>query len=203
MKRVNMFLTILIASIAALIAATAIGFAIFSQAQNPANWMSQMWGGSSNYGGMGSMMGQTGTTTSSSLLPYFGVLFAVLVSVTVIGIIGVTYYLVFPQIRMGAMPNMQNAVMIQPATNGTTTTPYESVAKTLTEQERKIITVPNAHEGKYLQKYIRNETGLSRLQTHRIIARLADRGIVSLEKTGNTNQVYLSSWLQQKTNQTI
>jgi len=203
MKRVNMFLTILIASIAALIAATAIGFAIFSQAQNPANWMSQMWGGSSNYGGMGSMIGQTGTTTSSSLLPSFGVLFAVLVSVTVIGIIGVTYYLVFPQIRMGAMPNMQNAVMIQPATNGTTTTPYESVAKTLTEQERKIITVLNAHEGKYLQKYIRNEIGLSRLQTHRIIARLADRGIVSLEKTGNTNQVYLSSWLQQKTNQTI
>jgi len=198
-----MFLTILIASIAALIAATAIGFAIFSQAQNPANWMSQMWGGSSNFGDMGSMMGQTGTTTSSSLLPSFGVLFAVLVSVTVIGIIGVTYYLVFPQIRMGAMPNMQNAVMIQPATNGTTTTPYESVAKTLTEQERKIITVLNAHEGKYLQKYIRNEIGLSRLQTHRIIARLADRGIVSLEKTGNTNQVYLSSWLQQKTNQTI
>jgi uncharacterized membrane protein len=91
---------------------------------------------------------------------------------------------------------MQNTAVTQPATNGTT--PLESVAKTLTEEERKIVTVLNAHEGKYLQKYIRNETGLSRLQTHRIIARLADRGIVSLEKTGNTNQVYLSSWLQQK-----
>jgi uncharacterized membrane protein len=204
MKRVNMFLTILIASIVALIASTAIGFAVFSSTQDSNNWMSQMWGGSS-WSGMSGMMGQAGTTQAAAnpMLPYFGVLFAVLVSVTVIGIIGVTYYLVFPQIRMGAMPNMQNAVMIQPATNGTTTTPYESVAKTLTEQERKIITVLNAHEGKYLQKYIRNETGLSRLQTHRIIARLADRGIVSLEKTGNTNQVYLSSWLQQKTNQTI
>ena len=58
--------------------------------------------------------------------------------------------------------------------------------------------VLNAHNGKYLQKYIRNETGLSRLKTHRIIARLADRGIVSLEKTGNTNQVFLANWLQQQ-----
>lgn len=194
-----MFLTILIASIAALIAATAIGFAYFSSTQNSNNWMSQMWGGSaSSTSGMGGMMGQTGTTpvAANPSLTYFGVLFAVLVSVTIIGIIGISYYLVYPQIRMGAMPPMQNAAAVQPATNGTT--PYESVAKTLTDEERKIIEVLNSHEGKYLQKYIRNETGLSRLQTHRIIARLADRGIVSLEKTGNTNQVYLSSWLQQK-----
>ena len=194
MKRVNIFLTILIASIAALIASTAIGFAIFtSTQQNQNSWMSQMWGGSSG------MMGPTGSmqpATASPLLPYFGALFAVLVSVTIIGIIGVAYYLLYPQIRIGAMQPIQNMAEIQPASNGTT--PYESVAKTLTEEERKIITVLNAHDGKYLQKYIRNETGLSRLKTHRIIARLADRGIVSLEKTGNTNQVYLSSWLQQK-----
>ena len=75
---------------------------------------------------------------------------------------------------------------------------YDSVTKTLTEEERKIINVLNNHNGKYLQKYITNETGLSRLQTHRIIARLAERGIVSLEKTGNTNQVYLANWLTQE-----
>ena len=192
-----MFLTILIVSIAALIASTAIGFTVFSSptqaSQNPSSWMSQMWGGSS---GMGNMMGQTGTTATSPLLPYFGVLFAVLVSATIIGIIGIAYYLLYPQIRVGAMQPTQNAQAIQAGTNGATA--YESVSKTLTEEERKIITVLNVHQGKYLQKYIRNETGLSRLQTHRIIARLAERGIVSLEKTGNTNQVYLSSWLQQK-----
>ena len=77
-------------------------------------------------------------------------------------------------------------------------TPYESVSKTLTEEELKIINVLNAHNGKYLQKYIRSETGLSRLKTHRIVARLAERGIVSLEKTGNTNQVFLANWLQQQ-----
>ena len=194
-----MFLTILIASIAALIASTAIGFAYFSSTQNSNNWMSQMWEGSaSSTSGMGGMMGQTGNTpvAANPSLTYFGVLFAVLVSVTIVGVIGIAYYLVYPQIRMGAMPPMQSTAVIQPATNATT--PYESVAKTLTEEERKIITVLQTHQGKYLQKYIKNETGLSRLQTHRIIARLSERGIVSLEKTGNTNQVYLSSWLQQK-----
>jgi hypothetical protein len=192
----------MVVSIAALIAATLIGFALFSQAQNPYNWMSQMWGGSNqNYGGMGGMMGGTGTpipTSSNTFLPYFGVLFAVLIGVTVIGIIGLSYYLVYPQIRVGTsgvVQNMQNIVATQQAADGTTA--YETVAKTLTEDERKIIQVLKTHQGKYLQKYIKNETGLSRLQTHRIIARLSERGIVSLEKIGNTNQVYLASWLQQ------
>ncbi len=197
-----MFLTILIASIAALIASTAIGFAIFSSAQNPYNWMSQMWGGSaSSTSGMGGMMGGTGTVpvTTNPTLTYFGILFAVLVSVTIVGVIGIAYYLLYPQIRVGTVgviQTTQNIATAHQASNDTNA--YESVAKTLTEDERKILQVLNAHDGKYLQKYIRSETGLSRLQTHRIIARLSERGIVSLEKIGNTNQVYLSSWLQQK-----
>ena len=148
------------------------------------------------------MMGQPGTTTSSGLLPYFGVLFAVLIGVTIMGVVGVGYYLLYPQIRVGSVgviQTTQNIAATQSATNSTNgATPYESIAKTLTEDERKILEVLNSHQGKYLQKYIRNETGLSRLQTHRIIARLADRGIVSLEKIGNTNQVYLANWLNQE-----
>jgi uncharacterized membrane protein len=54
----------------------------------------------------------------------------------------------------------------------------------------------NVHEGKYLQKSIRGEAGLSRLQTHRVVARIAERGIVTLEKMGNTNQVVLADWLK-------
>ena len=75
-------------------------------------------------------------------------------------------------------------------------TPYESVIMTLSDDERKVIAVLSAHDGKYLQKYVRSETGLSRLKTHRIVARLAERGIVTLEKTGNTNQVLLADWLE-------
>ena len=207
MRRVNLFLAILITSLAALIALTVIGFTIFTSAQNPYGWMSQMFQGTSpgtTTGGMGGMMGQTGTTQTSanSLLPYFGVFFAIAIAITVLGIVGLAYYLVYPQIRMGSAPiqpivqNASQQVSAQTITNSAS--PYESVSKTLTDEERKIITVLNAHQGKYLQKYIKNETGLSRLQTHRIIARLADRGIVSLEKTGNTNQVYLASWLQKQ-----
>lgn len=198
MRRVNVFLAILFASLASLIALTTTGFVIFAQAQTPYNWMTQMWSGSSpTTDRMGGMMGQTGQTTASTnpLLSYFGIIFVILIGVTVIGIIGLGYYLLYPKTRLGTT---QSPAVYKSLTQqiSNSTTPYETVSKTLTNEERKIVEVINNHNGKYLQKYIRNETGLSRLQTHRIIARLADRGIVSLEKIGNTNQVFLASWLQ-------
>ena len=49
-------------------------------------------------------------------------------------------------------------------------------------------------EGIYLQKYITKEAGLSRLRTHRVVAALSERGIVQVEKYGNTNQVRLVKW---------
>jgi hypothetical protein len=196
MKRVNLFLSLLITAVASLIAATVIGFAIFSTPQDQYSWMGQMWG-SGNSNGHGGMMGQTPTptTTVNTMLPYYGVLFAVLIAVAVIGVVGVSYYLIYPQIRMGqAQPPI---ALTQPQSAGVVSA-YESVSKTLTDDERKIINVLQLHQGKYLQKYIKAETGLNRLQTHRILARLADRGIVSLEKTGNTNEVKLADWLNQK-----
>jgi uncharacterized membrane protein len=74
--------------------------------------------------------------------------------------------------------------------------PYESVSKTLTTEERRVLDVLVTHQRRYLQKYIRKEAGLSRLKTHRIIARFAERGIVTLKQSGNTNEVVLSDWLQ-------
>jgi hypothetical protein len=197
MKRVTIFLILLITAIAALIAATIIGFAVFSSLNqsNPYNWMGQMWGsqnGATNGMG-GGMMGQTPTpqTATSAVLPYFGAVFALLIAVSIVGVVGVAYYLVYPQIRMG-----NTSAALTQSSDGVAA--YESVAKTLTEDERKIIEALKAHQGKYLQKYIKAETGLSRLQTHRVIARLSERGIVTLEKTGNTNQVQLADWLNQK-----
>jgi predicted transcriptional regulator len=199
MRRVNVFLAILIASLASLIALVAIGLSTFTYSSqdpyHPSSWMSGMWGS------MGGMMGQTGTSGVQNPVPaYFGIAFAVLVGVTVVGVGGLAYYLAFPEIRTrdeaktAAVPIVKNAVE-QPIQ--CTVTPYESVVKTLTSEERRVIEVLAAHDGKYLQKYIRKETGLSRLKTHRIVARLAERGIVSLEKTGNTNQVLLANWLKQ------
>ena len=42
----------------------------------------------------------------------------------------------------------------------------------------------------------RDEAKLSRLKTHRILARFAERGIVTLKKIGNTNEVTIAEWLR-------
>jgi hypothetical protein len=199
MKKINVFLTILIASLASLMALTAIGFTAFTstvQSTYQSGWMGDMWSS------MGGMMGQSanGVPTAAVQNPvpaYFGVLFVALVGVTIFGVGGLAYFVAFPEIRTGAAAKAEN-VVTQPSQNAVTpANAYESVLKTLNDEERKVIEVLNTHDGKYLQKYIRKEAGLSRLKTHRIVARLADRGIVSLEKTGNTNRVFLENWLKQ------
>ncbi|MGQ9468597.1 MAG: helix-turn-helix transcriptional regulator [Nitrososphaerales archaeon] len=73
---------------------------------------------------------------------------------------------------------------------------YDTILKTLKPDERLVLEVLRKHDGKYLQKWIRKETGLTRLKTHRIIARLAERGIVTVKTHGNTNEVALSSWIK-------
>lgn len=155
-----------------------------------------MWGIHGNSNNHRGMMSQTPTPTpiTNSILPYYGALFAVLLALVVISMIGVSYYLVYPQIRTGSAlpPHTLNPYGTPQAE---ATSAYESVARTLTDDELKVVAVLKAHNGKYLQKYIKAEAGLSRLQTHRILARLADRGIVSLERAGNTNQVVLADWL--------
>ncbi len=60
-----------------------------------------------------------------------------------------------------------------------------------------MVSVLDAHGGSYLQKYITKESGLSRLKTHRVVAALSERGIVIVEKHGNTNQVSLVKWFHE------
>ena len=64
----------------------------------------------------------------------------------------------------------------------------------MTPEEQKVYNVLVAHRGKYLQKYVVKESGLSRLKTHRIVARFAQRGIVTVNEFGNTNEILLSDW---------
>ena len=196
MKRVNVFLILLILSITALITSTIVGFIIFAQTPAQNNWMGQMWGSSGMMGQNGNVGNNATTATANAWLPTFGIIFALIIVLIVASIVGVAYYLLYPQIRVGTAPTTPVVASYSAVSNSNA---YESVAKTLTEDERKIVEVLNAHNGVYLQKYIKSETGLSRLKTHRIIARLADRGIVSLQKVGNTNQVFLANWLNQKT----
>ena len=195
MRRMNLFLAVLIASLVSLTVLIVAGMYVFTAAQqSPYNWMSGMWNGNMD----GIMGGTSQPTGQNPALPVFGVAFVVLIGVVVAGVVGLAYYVALPEIETGTAP-----VVCEPVSQvkveqeqEAACTPLESIVKTLSNEERKVIEVLNAHDGKYLQKYIRNEAGLSRLQTHRIVARLAERGIVTLKKTGNTNQVLLTDWLK-------
>lgn len=200
MRRLNIFLVLLIVSIVSLVVLIVVGMYMFNAAQqSPWSWMSGAWGEMMGNGGM--MGGNGGTSVQNPALPYFSVAFVVLVGVAVAGVVGLAYYVALPEIRTGAAPVIcetvpkENAVAREEKVEAVCT-PLESIVKTLSSDERRVVDVLVAHDGKYLQKYVRNETGLSRLQTHRIVARLAERGIVILEKTGNTNQVLLADWLK-------
>jgi predicted transcriptional regulator len=204
MRRVYLFLAVLVASLVALTVVVAVGLALF--ASSPWNW----YGMGGMMGGNGGMMGGNGGAVQNPVGSYFWVAFIVLVGVVVVGVVGLAYYVAVPEIRAGVAPVVceavpkehvvqANAIVEEPRVeqkSEAVCTPLESIVKTLSEDERKVVDVLAAHDGKYLQKYIRNEVGLSRLQTHRVVARLAERGIVTLEKTGNTNTVLIADWLK-------
>jgi uncharacterized membrane protein len=128
----------------------------------------------------------------SAIFPLVGL--AALIGAVATGTGGAAYFLARPKMRAIDYSPTENTAGSSAPQN--VLAPYVSVSKTLTPEERKVFDVLVAHDGKYLQKYIRAETGLSRLKTHRIVSRLAERGIVTLEKSGNTNEVHVSSWLQ-------
>src|SRR5256884_7951311 len=115
----------------------------------------------------------------------FLVLFSSLLflSTVVASVVGVIYFLVLPEMKTYYAPG-----------NGNGRKNTAVVLKTLKPEERSIVNVLDAHGGTYLQKYIAREAGLSRLKTHRVVAALSERGIVQVEKYGNTNQVSLAKW---------
>ncbi|MHA2323783.1 MAG: helix-turn-helix transcriptional regulator [Promethearchaeota archaeon] len=129
--------------------------------------------------------------TTDAFLGYFGLLFVFLTGVVVFGISGLAYFLLFPELKT-VDTKIQRNVFQSPEKS----VAIESVRRTLTVDERKILEVLENHKGKYLQKYLRKEAGLSRLKTHRIIVRFSERGLVTLEKVGNTNEVRLVDWLR-------
>lgn len=206
MRRTSLFLIVTVVSLLSLTAVVVAGFYVLTspstQYPSDVNRWGNMWNGM-----MGGMMGNyTGQSqVQSSAGPLFGVAFVVLVAVAIIGVSGLIYFFAFPEIKniQPPRPGLDKGTGSVTASAVTTTqplkaaiSPYDSVVKTLTASERKVIEVLSSHDGKHLQKYIRSEAGLSRLQTHRILARLAERGIVSLEKTGNTNTVLVADWLK-------
>ena len=207
MRRLHIFLIILIVAIAILVSLVAVS--LYLAATTPSyyqsSWIGQMWQGmgfrttSGNNGGMGGMMGGngTGTSTTSNLW----IIPVAIIAAAVIGIIGFTFYMVLPEIRNTGKtceptkPSDTNVPISNAAANS-----CEVILKTMTPEEQKVLNTLIAHQGKYLQKYVVKEAGLSRLKTHRIVARFAERGIVTVKPVGNTNEVTISDWVKDKKN---
>ena len=102
-------------------------------------------------------------------------------STVLASVVGVIYFLVLPE--------MKDYFESDPG-NGTSA----MVMKTLKPEERMVVDVLKVHGGTYLQKFIRQETGMSRLKTHRVVSTLSERGIVHIQRKGNTNEVSLAKW---------
>ncbi len=118
------------------------------------------------------------------------VLFVVplVVAVTVLG-----YVLVFPEL---SEEKSEGKPLVPAVEKGESA--LDAVLRVLNDDERKVIETLVAEGGTMLQKDIRWKTGLSRVKTHRILFRLAKRGVVSAEKYYNTNRITLSNWLKKE-----
>ena len=216
MRRLHIFIIIFAVALASVVALAVVSwyFAVTAPTYYGSSWMGQMWGshmGSGSSYGMGGMMGGGIAASSVSYLWLIPVALGVVVAVAVIG---VAFYLAFPEIKYirgtcnPSTPSQTLGTSLASAANSTGKTAGASVnapkvssscqvlLKTLTPDEKKVMDVLVAHQGKYLQKYVVKESGLSRLKTHRIIARFAERGIVTVKEFGNTNEVVLSDWVR-------
>lgn len=207
---------VILVVLAAVLAAISIFAFAYAGARSPTTYPTTNTSGTSGYhpngimgdwsGMMSGMMGgywgsssgvQTpvSATAQNTILPLIGFITLIGAALTIVG--GAAYYLAVPKIRINAPITVSTIETSKPQNVVSNfVTPYASVSKTLTDEERRVLDILVLHNGKYLQKYIRIETGLSRLKIHRIVSRLAERGIVTLEQSGNTNEVHLSTWLQ-------
>lgn len=213
MKRSALFLLLLMASLSGFLLVLIIFNFYLAPTTPPANqpmgWMDNMWNM------MNRMMEGWASPAQYNVPSYFLVVPLLLIAFVVIAIISLVYSVAFPEIKtVKALPETktvnllaqnteisappQTVAPLNTANQQTQTiqgSSYETIIRTLKPDERLVLEVLRKHDGKYLQKWIRKETGLTRLKTHRIIARLADRGIVTVKTYGNTNEVALSSWI--------
>jgi hypothetical protein len=145
---------------------------------------------SGGFGGKGQGMG------SQEIPRSLGLALFIVPLVVVFSVLG--YSLIFPSLHIkkpepeASKPSVEKGETI-----------YNAVLRILNDDEKTIIETLADEGGTMLQKDIRWKTGLSRVKTHRILFRLAKRGIVSAEKHYNTNKITLADWLtKRKTNQT-
>jgi len=138
------------------------------------------------FGGRGHGMANEGVPRSLWLVLFVVPLFA---AFSVLG-----YSLVFPSLSIEKPTEEISPLTVEKGASALT-----AVLRVLKDDERKVIQTLTAEGGTMLQKDVCRKTGLSRVKTHRILFRLAKRGIVSVEKYHNTNKIKLADWLTKET----
>lgn len=117
------------------------------------------------------------------------------VSIMIVAVV-VAYVIAFPAIRYSAASKQE-----EPSQTFSVSSldPMDVVMRVAKLDERAALEVLKGNGGVCLQKDITYKTGLSKLKTHRIIARLAERGIIQVRKVGKTNEISVPSWLRGQT----
>ncbi|MDH5450930.1 MAG: hypothetical protein OEX77_08555 [Candidatus Bathyarchaeota archaeon] len=103
----------------------------------------------------------------------------------------VTYSVVFPEIVL----EKDQAFNVEEGFPAS----FEGAMKVLREDEKEVCMAIWKEGGTALQKDVRWATKLSKVQTHRVITRLADRGVINVRKEGGRNRLSLASWLYKNT----
>lgn len=150
---------------------------------------------STDNGGGGRGYGAQNTQSVSDQRSLWLFVFAIPLAATLVIAV---YTALFPQIKVEKKPALTDTAQ----TNPTKPIPQEksqtldAVLRVLNADEKKVVNaLGSSSDGVMLQKDIRWKTGLTRVKTHRVLARLAARGIVKAEKYYNTNRIILADWI--------
>jgi hypothetical protein len=71
----------------------------------------------------------------------------------------------------------------------------EAVLRLLKDDERQVVQALTRSGGTEFQRDLQRVTGFSKVKTHRVIARLAERRLVEVTPSGKTNRIRIPSWL--------
>ncbi len=63
----------------------------------------------------------------------------------------------------------------------------EIVLKFLDSREKKVVDLLIKNQGKTLQSEVSRSEGMGKLKSHRVIQKLSDKGVIEIQKNGNTN----------------
>ncbi|MGO9644499.1 MAG: helix-turn-helix transcriptional regulator [Candidatus Bathyarchaeia archaeon] len=71
----------------------------------------------------------------------------------------------------------------------------DAVLRLLKDDERSLIEALTRSGGTAFQRDLQHAIGFSKVKTHRVIARLAERRLVEVTPVGKTNRIHMPAWL--------